>query len=103
MYFIISLTRQNTIFVFRKLVNITIVLRHMSCLVTVPPKPPKIIDETGRLVAPGTAVGPYMEGDTVVLKCITVGGKYINAMNIILGMVRKLKFIVWSIYYHFQF
>ena len=100
MYFIISLTRQNTAYVFRKSLNITIILRHMSCLLTVPPKPPKIIDETGRLVAPGTSVGPYMEGDTVVLKCITVGGKYINAMNIILG---KLKFIVWSIYYHFQF
>ena len=100
MYFIISLTRQNTAYVFRKSLNITIVLRHMSCLLTVPPKPPTIIDETGRLVAPGTSVGPYMEGDTVVLKCITVGGKYINGMNIILG---KLKFIVWSIYYHFQF
>ena len=103
MYFIISLTRQNTAYIFRKSLNITIFLRHMSCLLTVPPKPPTIIDETGRLVAPGTSVGPYMEGDTVVLKCITVGGKYINAMNIILGMVRKLKFIVWSIYYHFQF
>ena len=56
----------------------------MSCLLTVPPKPPKIIDETGRLVAPGTAVGPYMEGDTVVLKCITLGGKYNNGMNSIL-------------------
>ena len=88
MYFIISLTRQNTIFVFRKLVNITIVLRHMSCLVTVPPKPPKIIDETGRLVAPGTAVGPYMEGDTVVLKCIVLEGKYGNDMNSTLGIGR---------------
>ena len=88
----------NTVFVFRKLVNITIVLRHMSCLVTVPPKPPKIIDETGRLVAPGTAVGPYMEGDTVVLKCIVLEGEYGNDMNSIL---RKLKFIVQSIYYYF--
>ena len=76
----------NTVFVFRKLVNITIVLRHMSCLVTVPPKPPKIIDETGRLVAPGTAVGPYMEGDTVVLKCIVLEGKYGNDMNSTLGI-----------------
>ena len=98
MYFIISLTRQDTVFVFRKVVNITIVLRHMSCLVTVPPKPPKIIDETGRLVAPGTAVGPYMEGDTVVLKCIVLEGEYGNDMNSIL---RKLKFIVQSIYYYF--
>ena len=40
-----------------------------------PPKQPKIIDERGREVVPGTAVGPYMEGDTVVLKCITLGGK----------------------------
>ena len=78
MYFIISLTRQNTAYVFRKLTNITMILRHISYLLTVPPKPPSIIDETGRLVAPGTAVGPYMEGDTVVLKCITVGGKYIK-------------------------
>ena len=88
MYFIISLTRQNTAYVFRKLLNITIILRHISCLLTVPPKPPKIIDETGRLVAPGTSVGPYMEGDTVVLKCITLGGKYNYAMNSILGIGR---------------
>ena len=86
MYFIISLTRQNTAYVFRKLLNITIILRHISCLLTVPPKAPKIIDETGRLVAPGTSVGPYMEGDTVVLKCITLGGKYNYAMNSILGI-----------------
>ena len=85
MYFIISLTRQNTVFVFIKLANITIILRPTSCLLTVPPKPPKIIDETGRLVAPGTSVGPYMEGDTVVLKCITLGGKYSNCINSILG------------------
>ena len=93
MYFIISLTRQDTVFVFRKVVNITIVLRHMSCLVTVPPKPPKIIDETGRLVAPGTAVGPYMEGDTVVLKCIVLEGKYGNDMNSTLGIgnCKKIK------------
>ena len=91
MYFIISLTRQNTVFVFRKLVYITIVLRHMSCLVTVPPKPPKIIDETGRLVAPGTAVGPYMEGDTVVLKCIVLEGKYRNDMNSTLGICKEIK------------
>ena len=84
MYFIISLTRQNTAYVFRKLLIITIILRHMSCLLTVPPKPPSIIDETGRLVAPGTAVGPYMEGDTVVLKCIVLEGKYGNDMNSIL-------------------
>ena len=57
----------------------------MSCLLTVPPKQPKIIDETGRLVAPGTSVGPYMEGDTVVLKCITLGGKYSNCINSILN------------------
>ena len=68
----------------------------MSCLLTVPPKPPKIIDETGRLVAPGTAVGPYMEGDTVVLKCITLGGKHNNGVNIILGtgIIRQFKIIV---------
>ena len=70
----------------------------MSCLLTVPPKPPKIIDETGRLVAPGTAVGPYMEGDTVVLKCITLGGKYNKGMNSILGIgrtiIRQFKIIV---------
>ena len=102
MYFIISLTRQNTAYVFRKLLNITIILRHISCLLTVPPKPPKIIDETGRLVAPGTSVGPYMEGDTVVLKCITLGGKYNYAMNSILGkIVRPSKFIVKSTHYYF--
>ena len=81
------------------------ILRHISYLLTVPPKPPSIIDETGRLVAPGTAVGPYMEGDTVVLKCIVLEGKYGNDMNSILGtgrtIVRKLKFMVQSIYYYF--
>ena len=90
MYFIISLTRQNTAYVFRKLPNITIILRHISCILTVPPKPPKIIDETGRLVAPGTAVGPYMEGDTVVLKCITLGGKHNNGVNSILGNYKAI-------------
>ena len=88
MYFIISLTRQNTAYVFRKLTNITMILRHISYLLTVPPKPPSIIDETGRLVAPGTAVGPYMEGDTVVLKCIVLEGEYGNDMNSILGTGR---------------
>ena len=99
MYFIISLTRQNTAYVFRKLLIITIILRHMSCLLTVPPKPPSIIDETGRLVAPGTAVGPYMEGDTVVLKCITVGGKYIKYFT--QRLLKQFEIKVYSIYYSF--
>ena len=43
-------------------------------LISVPPKQPKIIDETGREVVSGSFVGPYMKGDTVVLKCITLGG-----------------------------
>ena len=46
-----------------------------------PPKQPKIIDETGREVVPGTTVGPYMEGDTVVLKCITLGGNFLCYEN----------------------
>lgn len=45
-------------------------------LISVPPKQPKIIDETGREVVSGSFVGPYMKGDTVVLKCITLGGNW---------------------------
>ena len=47
-----------------------------------PPRQPKIIDETGREVVPGSTVGSYMEGDTVVLKCITLGGDVLFSFNI---------------------
>ena len=46
-----------------------------------PPRQPKIIDETGREVVPGSTVGSYMEGDTVVLKCITLGGDVVFSLN----------------------
>ena len=39
----------------------------------VPPSKPTIFDETGREVK--DLVGPYLEGETIVLKCITSGGK----------------------------
>ena len=40
---------------------------------SVPPSIPTIYDETGRQVK--DLVGPYLEGETIVLKCITSGGK----------------------------
>ena len=49
----------------------------ITIFISVPPKRPRIIDETGREVVPGTSVGPYMEGDTVVLKCITLEGNFV--------------------------
>lgn len=46
---------------------------NLSFSFSVPPKEPKLIDETGNEVH--GVVGPYMIGDTVVLKCISLGGK----------------------------
>ena len=40
---------------------------------SVPPTIPTIYDETGREIK--DLVGPYLEGETIVLKCITSGGK----------------------------
>ena len=42
----------------------------------VPPSKPTIFDETGREVK--DLVGPYLEGETIVLKCITSGGKSLS-------------------------
>ena len=68
-----------------------------KCLYTiflVPPKHPRIIDETGREVAPGTSVGPYMEGDTVVLKCITLEGNLIYFEQLeIIGTEKNIYFV----------
>jgi hypothetical protein len=41
--------------------------------ISVPPSQPTIFDESGQEVR--SVVGPYSLGDTVVLKCITAGGK----------------------------
>ena len=43
----------------------------MFCI-AVPPSKPVIFDESGREVK--DLVGPYLEGETIVLKCITSGG-----------------------------
>ena len=40
----------------------------------VPPPTPAIFDESGQEAK--TVVGPYMEGDSVVLKCISSGGEF---------------------------
>ena len=45
----------------------------LSFLFAVPPSQPTIFDETGREVK--DLVGPYLEGETIVLKCITSGGR----------------------------
>ena len=45
----------------------------MFCI-AVPPSKPVIFDESGREVK--DLVGPYLEGETIVLKCITSGGTY---------------------------
>ena len=39
----------------------------------VPPNKPTIFDESGREVR--DVIGPYLEGDTIVLKCIASGGE----------------------------
>ena len=53
----------------------------MFCI-AVPPSKPVIFDESGREVK--DLVGPYLEGETIVLKCITSGG-------IVTPFLRKLK------------
>ncbi len=45
----------------------------LFCLFSVPPNKPTIFDESGREVR--DLIGPYLEGDTIVLKCIASGGK----------------------------
>jgi len=44
----------------------------LNLTVVIPPSKPTIFDETGREVK--DLVGPYLEGETIVLKCITSGG-----------------------------
>ena len=50
----------------------------------VPPSKPTIFDETGREVK--DLVGPYLEGETIVLKCITSGGKSLSLLDSIQGL-----------------
>ena len=60
-----------------------------SCFyISVPPNTPTIIDESGSEAR--NVVGPYMVGDTVVLKCIAFGGK--DSGTICWRMVYKKNF-----------
>ena len=52
--------------------------------IPVPPNKPTIFDESGREVR--ELIGPYLEGDTIVLKCIASGGG-----SFLLSLLHKLK------------
>ena len=53
---------------------------------SVPPTIPTIYDETGREIK--DLVGPYLEGETIVLKCITSGGKKEDIFSDFLAKIR---------------
>ena len=76
----------------------------MFCI-AVPPSKPVIFDESGREVK--DLVGPYLEGETIVLKCITSGGTRImhslssnthsmRTANTFFFFAREFKFFIFK-------
>lgn len=70
--------------IFNEFLLILILLSNLLlfCLnITVPPKDPVIIDESGKEVS--HFVGPYMEGSALTLHCEVRGGKWFNTKDTI--------------------
>jgi hypothetical protein len=67
---------------------------------SVPPNKPTIFDESGREVR--DLIGPYLEGDTIVLKCIATGGKLVHftQTRLLNGIIKRymLNFVSVSKY-----